>query len=185
MSERWLMKFFVFTFILFALNLSAQAVNLRGYLYVVDGKYSFIDGQTLSLTPLRPKSLEIQDALHRLSSFDSITGTASISSENDLILESLDFVSLQRLIGTWQDGDKTVHFVNYTQVQVISPTETLEYTYVLSPCADATWCMYLSDSQSVVIGSLTFIGNQVQILLYDSMTGEISQTFNLQKTKTN
>lgn len=185
MGERLVMKlasFSLFT-LLMILGLSSQAASLQGLVFISGNQYFFSDADTHTSYLLKPTNKEAQEALGKLKSLDTFSGRGIFGPGNTVYLESVDFVSLRRLLGVWRDPSVVVNFVDYSRVNfyIKGDRHTDEYSYAVAPAEGDNWRIFFSDQASVVLGSLTINRLKAQIELYDSNTGEVSKRFSLQK----
>lgn len=179
--KKWLLYFSSF---LFLFTLKAQAISLQGYVFRVDGEYYFSDRSTSKSYRVVPANSESQAALSRLNSYDTLIGHGSYGPRNTVYIDSIDFVSLRRLIGIWKDSSVFVNFVDYSRVlfEVKSDNRLLsQYHYAIAPAEGDNWRIFFTDQSSVVLGSLTVQNHKAQIEVYDPKNGEVSQRYDLKK----
>lgn len=176
------------------LSFSAHAENISGYVTVGENGYSFINSSTQKSYELKPANQSTSEDLKKLSNFDSLTGKASIlriNSKDVMLLESVDFVGLRRLLGLWKSKGTVLEFVDYNEVSFYfpnnrkknfkMPTKKNRYRYSVSPTTTDSWRVFFADDDSVVLGSLNIQGSKAVIELYDTETGQTTETYSLEK----
>lgn len=185
---------FLLTFIIsfFLLISQAYAENISGFI-TFDGKgYIFIDSSTQQRFELKPANVSASSDLKKLSNFDSITGKATLMGKGKeypiLLLDSIDFVGLRKLLGMWKSESTILDFIDYNEMSFYFPNEIFKntkkrtmYRYSVSPKPGESWRVFFSDDNSVVLGSLVIKGQTATIELYDSETGETAKTYSLTK----
>lgn len=178
--------FFVFVFLGLASSKSiadttfADRVNLDGYVRITDGNIFFVESQTIKIYKLKAYTANAEEVLSKLKNFDHITGSARLV-DDTLLLESVEFVGLRRLLGYWQSPKVAIVFQSFQDVEFKLPSSKSEYKYAVSPSDGNSWRVFFSDQSSVTLGSLTVSENKASIELYDPETGETSQQFDLKK----
>lgn len=137
---------------------------------------------------LRPSNPEVGEQLRRLENLDALRGTALISGKS-LILQSLDFVGLRRLMGDWKGPSYLIQFHSFQELSLYtlnssSALSRNRYKYALSPGGvNNQWKIFLTDENQVSLGTLTLLDEkQILITFYDSRSGEITRTVVLAKT---
>jgi hypothetical protein len=162
---------------------SAFATSFRGYVFLAAGNYYFSDEVSLKSFLIEPADETVRADLLKLKSFDTLIGTASLSSKQTMILESIDFVALRRLVGVWRGSQSLVNFSDLSRVSIyFHPTdESSSYRYALAPADGNSWRIFFSDQSSVVLGDLEVQESEANIQLYDSQTGELTRTLYLKK----
>ena len=112
---------------------ASNRVNVKGYLVLESDPYRFVDSETLKSYKLRIVTESAKNAVLKLKNFDGISGVAVKYDEETLLLESVEFVGLRRLLGKWKTNLELYQFVDYNRVQVTGSKDTVEMTYALSP----------------------------------------------------
>ncbi|PIS11548.1 MAG: hypothetical protein COT73_03410 [Bdellovibrio sp. CG10_big_fil_rev_8_21_14_0_10_47_8] len=159
-----------------------STVSIKGYVIIEDGSYTFIDTSSNQFK-LRAVTDSAKQALLKLQNLDAISGTATQYDDRTLLLESIDFVGLRRLIGRWTGDSQLVDFQDYTRVRIFSSQSSNHFRYAISPSSGDSWRVFFSTENSVTLGSLLIQGQTAQIDLYDATTGDVSHTIQLQKVK--
>lgn len=172
--------------IAFAMTDSAWAtskVNIKGYLVLESDPYRFIEVDTLKSYKLRISTDIAKQAVAKLKNFDGISGVAVLYDEETLLLESVEFVGLRRLLGKWKSPTEVFQFVDYNRLQVKTGPKKVEMTYALSPGFGNSWRLFFTDENSVTLGSLEIQNENAEIQLYDSENGSILKTVPLTRVK--
>lgn len=174
--------FFVFVFLGLAgtKSIAAERMALDGYVRMTGENIFFVESQSVKVYKLKAYTSSAEEVLSRLKNFDHITGSARLV-DDTLLLESVEFVGLRRLIGYWQSPKVAVIFENFHDVAFKMPSSKSEYKYAVSPSEGNSWRVFFSDQSSVTLGSLTVSENKASIELYDPETGETSQQYDLKK----
>lgn len=197
------MKYLVSLFIAVFLGFSSLALafevplNINGFVTLTNSGYLFIDSSTQKRFVLKPGNQSVSEDLKKLSNFDSITGKATAikgGSEEVLLLDSIDFVGLRNLLGLWKSRGTVLDFIDYNEVSFYFPslrhqrygknkvpTKKASYRYSVSPTTSDSWRVFFASDESVVLGSLNIKGSKAVIEIYDVNTGEISETYSLEK----
>jgi hypothetical protein len=162
-------------------GLSAQALNFNGYIVIENGKHLLVDRETARTFNVEPSSAEVRKSLNLLTTFDGLRGQVASKEGDTLQLDTIDFVSLGRLLGEWTDGSARVSFEDYSRVKFEMDGNDRMFLYALSPGANNGWRIYLTDQTSVVLGSLNVEGNAAVLEFYDPQTGQTAQRLQLSK----
>lgn len=149
------------------------------------------DGQQYRLTT---RSTETQRTLNRLENGDSIVASGRLDSVNLIAdLESIDFVGLRRIIGTWNTMNTKglMQFRTYSDVNIYSYALQSEgggvvrnhknLKYTVSPSAKGDWVLFLSDETSTQMGFLNLKESDATISLLNSQTGDVANVIRLRK----
>lgn len=124
-----------------------------------------------------------QDAKHvlsRLSTNDFIRGQGDIS-EGHAFIQSIDFVGLYVLLGSWHpkvDPSRmtTVTFENYTTLSVanpatLGPDQVLLLNYSLAPALAGGWQFFISTSDGISIAKMEISETDLTLRFIDLETG--------------
>ncbi len=162
---------------------AGDRVNILGFIRMEEGNFTFVDGDSFQTYKLRAYTDSAQQALSKLKNKDGISGIATLM-DDTLLLESVEFVGLRRLLGCWQSSDKietVVNFKDFSRVSFHLPESNSELTYAIAPSAGDTWRVFFSGKNSVVLGSLIVSDSKASIEFFDPDDGEITRVLNLQK----
>ncbi len=159
-------------------------INIKGYLVLESDPYRFIEADTLKSYKLRAATDVAKKAIMKLNNFDGITGVATLYDDQTLLLESVEFVGLRRLLGKWKAEKEIYQFVDYNRLQVSSATDKkTNMSYALSPGVGDSWRLFFTDDQSVTLGSLEIQNEKAQIQIFDTDTGSVLKTLPLVRVK--
>jgi hypothetical protein len=167
--------------LIFLTSSRAQALNISGYIIVDDGQYMIVERETSRTYKILPSNPDVRKSLLQLTTFDAIRGQISNKTSETLVLETIDFVSLRRLLGDWTDETARVSFVDFARVSFDMSGNARHFYYALSPSQNNTYRIYLTDQSSVVLGSLNIEGFRTILEFYDSATGRVAQRLELSK----
>ena len=159
---------------------ASDRVTLDGYVRITDGNLFFVDRGTIKVYKMKALTTSAEEVLARLSNFDHLTGVARLV-DDTLLVESVEFVGLRRLLGYWQSPKVAVYFQNFQDVEFKLPSSKNEYKYAVSPTEGNTWRVFFSNQSSVTLGSLTISEDKASIEMYDPDTGELAQHIDLNK----
>ncbi len=156
-------------------------MSVNGYIVVSDDARFLVDRETARTYRLEANNPNVENSLSQLTTFDGIRGQTSNKNSETLILETIDFVSLRRLLGNWQDQSAQVTFEDYTRVQFNINGNNRQFMYALSPGQNNAWRIYLTDQASVVLGTLNVEQMRAVLEFYDPKTGQTAQRLELSK----
>jgi hypothetical protein len=163
----------------FLLATSAQALSINGSIVVKGDQRLLIDHDSSRTYILEPSNPDVKKSLNQLSTFDGLRGQVSNKTPDTLILESIDFVSLRRLLGEWHGDSTKVRFADYSRVKFNMGGNSREFLYALSPGMENDWRIYLTDQSSVVLGTLNLDDSHALLEFYDPQTGMTAQQLQL------
>jgi hypothetical protein len=113
----------------------------------------------------------VESILNKLDSGDVFQGSGYIqelpNGQQVLLLESIDFVGIRNLLGTWVSNSTLVDFQNFNtvrfQIQSDSGATWSEFTYSLGPSESSGWMIFLRGPYSVSLGSIDIKKGSVTI----------------------
>lgn len=162
---------------------SATKINIKGYLVLESDPYRFIEADTLKSYKLRAATDVAKKAIMKLNNFDGINGVATLYDDQTLLLESVEFVGLRRLIGKWKAESEIYQFMDYNRLQVSGLNKKIQMNYALSPGLGDSWRLFFTDEESVTLGSLEIQKENARIQIFDTDTGAILKTLPLIRVK--
>lgn len=177
-----LLTIFVFPW---SLALAQQSIN--GYITKSRGLVYFYSAEPSKPVVLSAGSQNVADVLSKLNSYDALRGTAE-STPKGLILQSIDFVGLKRLIGRWEHPQAGMTFRSFTDVSIYTnagnPMVSYgNYKYAITPGTGNNWNIFFTDENQVVLSSIAIRGDDRAVMtVYDS-AGAIKGTLPLYKVK--
>lgn len=164
---------------------ASSSVSISGQIFKVDTGYSFLDATSGRQYKLVAGTDSAKRSLEKLNDGDAIKGSAQLIQET-YVVQSVDFVGLQRILGLWKTKSTVVNFVDFSQVQFHVPGSLSSYHYAISPTNTSDqWQVYFSDSSSVVLGSLSVDDQHAVIQLFDTETGNVTSSYELRKIQSN
>lgn len=179
----------LFALAISALSIPSGALNFTGQLLHVKGSYQIQfnqPGTEKQILPVQANTAQVDSILHELNSLDWVTGSGKITPGNTLVLETIDFVALQRLLGVWESHSVRINFLDFRNVTIDFWNSPLyrknTYTYALSPGAGKSWRMFFTDEDSVTLGVLRVEQLFAELEIFDPQTGETSHRYQLHKT---
>ena len=167
--------------------LSKAAENISGELHIENGRYFLKTLDSNTIYNLRAGSIAADLILHKLGEHDHVSGSGDLVGENDFVLQSVDFVTLFNLIGTWTSGKSRLHFIDFYSARFFAVPDPAsdrmrsEFNYSITPSNSASWTVFFSSNARVIAASLSLHDNQLQLDFYDSNTGQITQTMTLER----
>lgn len=175
------MKNFVISTIIFLSSSLCLAGVVNGFIVVENQRHWLIDKDSSEPLELKPSTMAVQETLDKLNTFDRLRGQANVSSDSSLVLETIDFVTLRKLIGTWVDSSNKVQitFIDHSNLSIKKETQDDTYTYSLSPGNAQSWRMFLGDGTKVLLGSLLLDEDKIKFEILDSATGQVMESHNL------
>ncbi len=164
---------------------SASSVSISGRIFKIEMGYGFLDAQTGNQFKLVAGTDSAKRSLEKLNDGDVIKGSAQLI-QDTYVVQSVDFVGLQRILGLWKTKSTVINFVDFSQVQFHVPGSLSSYHYAISPTNSLDqWQVYFSDSSSVVLGSLSVNDQSAVIQLFDTETGNVTSSYELKKIQSN
>lgn len=189
------MKILGLLFLMLFYSASGLALTVSGTLSKTREGLSFqMSGPRGPSYRIKGGSLEASQTLTRLQHGDQIFGLATvIETEKLVILEHVDYVGLQRMLGSWftHDANEIMSFRNHSELNVYAFTATeqknppfvaseKQFRYTVAP-SPAGWVLFLSDDRKTIMGSLALRDTEATIRLFDSQTGEVTKILQLRK----
>jgi hypothetical protein len=176
----------------FIASIAIADASIKGTVLVIDGEY-YVEPEfsTQRLKIVIPDEF-VRNRLKCLNEGDFIWASAKRFSQDFVVISSINYVGLKRLIAAWRNESEVFKFSDFrnfyywnfnpTQIQFQGP---FKFHYALSPDGDnphqCLWKIFIIDSE-VVLGSLEWTAeDQIHIKVYDTVTGEISYTKHLIK----
>jgi hypothetical protein len=161
------------------------------------GEYFFIASNFIKFYPLKSANAEVDSQLKRLGHMDAIHGTGSYTSKNadgsggEVVLETIDFVGLNRLLGAWTSETYLFNFKNFAEVSLypavgrLRPVGAGNMKYAIAPGDGTAWRIFFSNANQVVLASLNLMAQKQQAILtfYDVNTGAEKSSILLTKVR--
>jgi hypothetical protein len=179
----------------FVTSMAVQASPIFGFVEITENRYLL--HQEAETFEIQSTSLEVTNTLQRLRTGDYLAFEGYISpAQRKAIIQSIDWVGLQRLIGYWRTSDKKlVEFSSFTNMKFHqgNPNEifidhrpryegnSLNVNYRVAPSVGTSWSFFLSNQGNVKVGKLVLFDRAMAISFFDNQTGRITKTVTLQK----
>jgi hypothetical protein len=127
----------------------------------------------------------VTEQLKKLESQDVLQGTAVIGAGSEMILHSVDFVGLRKLLGNWKSDSVMVRFSSFVDVSLYSQEKRGNFKYVLAPSTGSQWTMFLTDENRVAMGTLVMLSSEKAMVTIRDANGQVAKTFPLTKIRNN
>jgi hypothetical protein len=163
---------------------------LMGRIEIAGLRYFLTLTDSTEKVELQSTNFKTETTFKNLQTGDVIRTTVSASEMPQVFLvESVDFVGLNRLLGRWLahtkdlTGSQTavVDFHDFRNLSILLPGSRNHFQYAITPKNAVSWRFFFTDESSVQLGELTIKGSKVEIHCFDSQTGQLSQSFHLEK----
>jgi hypothetical protein len=175
-------------------SLTARAADsLRGFIHAdAAGTEIYLNlrgnNDLYKITSSQPNVLS---DLRALKENDFLIASGAINAQARTVsIDAIESVGLQRLLGLWRTAKWQVfEFRDFNRVNLYSPSgvtaqqmaleQKREFSYVLAPDCAKRYSILLSDDHTVHAGSLQYSDGLVQITMFDTKTGQISEEISL------
>lgn len=170
-------------------KVQASSTVIEGFLSKDASGYVLLESETQKSFRLRAANSETQKNLDKLNNFDFISGLGEFISEDIVLLDSVELVGLRKLLGLWRATDGLINFLDYSSLSIFieqqSDITRYNFNYAVTPSTGEQWKIFLTDSKSVILGSLSFKRSKLHLEMYDPKTGNIAAKFTLTKVQRN
>lgn len=165
----------------------------KGKIEIEGSSYSIFDEYTQQNYKIFTRTRSIFQTIIELESGDYISGSAFLDPEGKLLITSIDYVGLKRLLGTWSDKNHIMNFedTDYSGTMTLWNFEKgfiwrywgpFTYSYSITPDDDGKWKLFFSDDKTVMLALLHCVDkNHITISIYDSNDGTIEKVYELEK----
>ena len=163
-----------------------QAASLNGFVTLVRDQYTYIDPQTNRRFTIKPTKVDTQESLKKLKNLDFFQGQGDFSGD-DLLLDTIDFVGLRRLLGLWTaDSSAIMDFQNYSKVVVyrspiLPSTSKSLLQYSIAPSSGTDWKIFFTDDKDVLLASLVLQDARASLKFFDLQSGEVVKTVEMSR----
>ncbi len=158
---------------------------------------TFITSNPSQSFQLKAATPTVTQQLRKLGNLDAIRGTGKVIAGKTLILETIDFVGLHRILGSWTSPKYLFNFKTFAEVTLYptyprltraatqtSPGEG-EMKYTITPADGDTWKVFFSNPNQVILASLKMTSSQqATMTFYDEETGSEKSSILLTKVRT-
>ena len=164
--------------------------NIKGKIIINGGYYYLIPEGSNKRLLIEVSDRIIRARLTCLDDGDHLSGTAKKIGTENVNINSIEYVSLNKLIASWRDENEIFTFSDFRNLYYWDFSRKNNkfhgpfiYHYALSPYGEnldqCLWKVFLIDNAGVILGSLEwFAEDQIMLKLYDSESGEVSSTKN-------
>jgi hypothetical protein len=184
--------FLFLNFTLFVLEpaLATTEYLFKGNINVASSSFTIFDEYTQQEYKIFTRTRSIFQTIIQLESGDYISGAAFIDPEGKLLVTSIDFVGLKRLLGVWSDKHhvmnfdsiNTMNFWNFEKGLIWKYWGPFGYAYSITPDDEGKWKVFFSDDKNVMLALLHCIDkNHITISIYNSNDGSIDKVYELEK----
>lgn len=189
------MKNFVFLALSFTLIfieplLANPEYLFKGKVTATPNSYSIFDEYTQREFRIFTRTRSIFQTLVQLETDDYISGAAYMDPEGRLLITSIDFVGLKRLLGAWSDKQHIMNFETISSMSFWNFERGLiwrywgpyNYNYSITPDDKGKWKIFFSDDKNVILALLHCIDkNHITISIYNSNDGSIDKVYELER----
>lgn len=172
--------------IVFALTagIRTEAASISGFILTDRDQFFFVPSDRNIKYQIKALTQGAIEGLKKLQSTDFVQGQGEFR-DRELLLESIDFVGLRRLLGVWTAGAQSIFdFQDYSRVvvyksffNVMAQKARLQYT--VAPSYGDDWRVFFTDENSVVLATLAFTGQHAVLQFIDVETGDYTKTIEL------
>lgn len=171
----------------------SQAAIIRGHLKADEKNETLHLVTAQSQTPLRivSRGSGIHQALKSLRDGDFITARGQhFQKEGAVIIDAIESVGLRELLGIWTTAQWQIfEFRDFNRLNLymdlqkwpglLNINESRAMDYFLAPASGNRYSIFMSDDQSVLVGTLEVTTDRIDLTLFDSRTGRPSENISL------
>ena len=168
-------------------SVSGFAETIHGTISIDQGIYYITPLKSTKRFMLKSTSIDAAEQIKRLKNKDFLVGNGDIK-DTYIVLLSVDFVGLRELIGVWMDELETslFNFHDFSNVSLYYPGGTKlvlidRLQYSIAPGSNDEWKVFFTDANHVRLATLSLEKNQASLQFYDTQSGEISKTVELER----
>ena len=170
---------------------SSHATQFEGHVIKLKNKLYFSDGKDPRKYVLSGSTPLLTIYINKLDDGDFVSIEAAKTSGNDtLVVQSINYVGLQEIIGTWitSDMQDCYIFTSYTEFHIASRINGRcvsdgdeVYNYFVNP-STKQWIVLIAGQNDSYVGDieLSYL-NRIEIKLYNSEDGTILRQLSLRK----
>lgn len=168
--------------------------KVHGFISIKEGQYYLFSKSENSEFLLTPLDSLVMERLLCLKDGDSISGVGQQINSNEILLGSIEYVGLKKILAYWYNKHEIFNFSdfgNFNHWLYSNGNKVIRgpfrYRYALSPTSKkndlCTWKIFIADERKVILGNIKWISDHIlQLEIYDSNSGEIFSTKNLIQT---
>ena len=170
----------------------SRAESLRGFIQKSSGqRYLEVqnDNGTKSLLQITTTTEPVRTSLNKLKAGDYLVARGTVDIESKSVqVEAIESLGLHALVGAWTSDRREVYdFRDFSRLTLYIPSgdaktnvvKAGEFRYAVTPDQGAQYSIFLSDNQSVTIGSIEFKKSRLMLKVVDPSTGEVSSELSL------
>ncbi|MGZ3743846.1 MAG: hypothetical protein ACXVB1_14400 [Pseudobdellovibrionaceae bacterium] len=193
------MKYILFLLTIFSVPFlsESQAMGFqvfRGFLTKRNSNYYFTSVNTDSFYQTHALNRNVEDNLKRFENGDFIIGSGVLDVVNKKInIESVDYVGLRRLLGSWRGTDGIMVFKDFSTMSFTPQLSDInenkignnitnyqkEFRYSMSPSDGNEWALFVSDDKGTSFATMEITKKSVIMKIYESESGKIVRTLTL------
>lgn len=171
----------------FAIPSLANALTVRGLIDTANGRLQLVTkyDQIYALDTLNS---QVRYDLQRLRQGDYLVARGNVDELTKVVtVEAIETLGLRELIGTWSSSRLEVYeFQDFSRLNLYVPTQGSDaieiagkYNYAVTPDQGDRYAIFFSDNRSVLVGSIEFKNQRLQLTVRDPKTGRVSQNISL------
>lgn len=167
--------------------------SIEGFVSRDSRGLTFITNNPTQSFQLKAGTPVVNQQLRKLGNLDAIRGTGRILGGKTLILETIDFVGLHRILGAWASSKYLFNFKTFAEVTLYQTTPRLnsiltpglgELKYTITPSEGDTWKVFFSSPNKVILATLKMTSaQQATMTFYDEDSGSEKNTILLTKVR--
>lgn len=175
------MKWIIFA--IFCLTTPAYAEEIAGLFFRQGASLTLNlenDKEAATAVQLEPASYQVRSELYRIDSGDFLVVQGERKGGSFLV-NGIETVGIKSLTGVWRTESWQIYeFVDFTHLRIYHG-KLQEYGYRIVPGASQTWTLFVTNRQTMRLGTLIFQGGFIKIEFIDPVTGEPSDRVKLQR----
>lgn len=166
----------------------AEEVKFQGFIRKQGSETLLIpdtQGPQLILYSSEP---QMRSTIEKLSDGDFATGVATSLVGTRLVVDSIDFVGLKKILGMWKASKTIFSFKSFNLLSVLDVKDAdpffknwQDFRYSVSPSEGQSWKVFIANKNSVALGTLEINPSFVILTIYDSHSGQVTNRFRLEK----
>lgn len=203
------MKYILLLFVTFSLQITSGlaygAQVFSGFLIREGCDFSFTPKNSAITYQVEALNYDVLDSLTRLDNGDFISGSGRFdTAQKKLSIQSIDYVGLQKLLGSWISTDGTIVFKDFSTMRFLPRIRGLnmdahwkqyqkEFRYSISPKDRNEWALFMSDNMNTSFATVEFTGKfsgeftkklaeqKIIMKIFESESGNIVRTLTLER----
>ena len=187
--------FYAIVFLAAVSSFGQTAENFEGFVSRDSRGLTFITSEPTKTYQLKAASRIVGKQLSKLSNLDAVRGSGKLVNGDTLMLETIDFVGLHRILGAWSSPKYLFNFKTFAEVTLIptypralpvtNPFGSGELKYTITPADGDLWKVFFSNTSSVTLATLKLVSpQQIVITFFDEETGQEKNSILLTRMRT-